>query len=297
MRRAILLFLALLAPALAARAQNVTPGSMTFGPAAIGVTSCNSNSNVIITFSVQPASAVTTAVGSVYRVFASTTAPTTSTGISTVTVCPSSAGQVGSDLPVTAAQQSVTVGAGSLVSAAGLQCSNTSNPTINVCVQFYASGTSTVTASATGTIPFTTQPPSAPYIWLVEPANGALFVHWNPGAGTAATSYQIVATPTAPAGEPVYSGKISSLSQNVEGRINGLTNGTVYSVTVIPFSDAGDQGPASNAVSGTPAMTAGFWDRYQGAGGKEQGGCASGPAGLGALLLAAAGLAGLRRRS
>lgn len=292
MRRALLVFL--LAPALA-RAQAVTPGTINFAPAAIGASACSSSApdNLTLTFSLQLVVNGTVTSGS-YTVFATTAATTTSNGLP---VCPSSAGTVRTVTASANAPQVISVSAATVVSAAGLQCSNTSNPTINVCVHYVADGASGITGSATGTIGLSTQPPSAPYIWLVEPANGALFVHWNPGSGGAAsTSYQIVATA---GGVSQYSAKINSVSQNVDGRIDGLTNGTAYSVTVIPYSAAGDAGPASAPwpEPAVPVETQGLWDRYKGAGGKEQGGCASGPAGLGALLLAAAGLARLRRRS
>jgi hypothetical protein len=291
MRRALLL-LALLAPALA-RAQAITAGSINFAPAAIGSSLCNSsaNNNLTLSFNLQLI-ANASINGGDYTVLATTSATTTSTN--GLTVCPSGAGTVTTVAASSSVAQVISVGAASLVSAAGLQCSNTSNPTINVCIHYVPSGSSAVTGSAVGTISLSTQPPSAPYIWLVEPADGALLVHWNPGGGTAPSYYQIVATA---GGVSRYSGNIFSADQNVNGRITGLTNGTTYAVTVIAYSSGGDAGPASNEVPATPQPTAGFFDRYQAAGGKEQGGCASGPAGLGALLLSAAGLAGLRRRS
>ena len=290
MRRALLL--ALLAPALA-RAQAISAGTINFAPAAIGSALCNSSSttNLTLSFNLQLIANASVTTGS-YIVYATTAATTTSTN--GLTVCPSSAGTITTVTASSSAAQVITVGAASVVSAAALQCSSTSNSTINVCIHYVPSGSSTVTGSAVGVISLSTQPPSAPYIWLIEPASGALLVHWNPGSGTAPSYYQIVATA---GGVSKYSGNIHSADQNVEGRIDGLTNGTTYSVTVIAYSAGADASPASNPVDATPQQTAGFWDRYQSAGGKEQGGCASGPAGLGALLLSAAGLAGLRRRS
>jgi hypothetical protein len=289
MRRALLL--ALLAPALA-RAQAISAGTINFAPAAIGSALCNSSSttNLTLSFNLQLIANASVTTGS-YIVYATTAATTTSTN--GLTVCPSSAGTVTTVPASSTASQVVSVGAATVVSVAGQNCSNASS-TINVCVHYVPSGSSIVTGSAVGVISLSTQPPSAPFIWLVEPASGALLVHWNPGGGTAPSYYQIVATA---GGVSTYGKNIYSAGQNVNGRIDGLTNGTTYTVTVIAFSAGADPSPASNAVLATPQQTQGFWDRYQAEGGKEQGGCASGPAGLGALLLSAAGLAGLRRRS
>ena len=285
------LLLALLAPALA-RAQAIGAGTINFAPAAIGSALCNSTAttNLTLSFNLQLIANASVTTGS-YIVYATTAATTTSTN--GLTVCPTSAGTVTTVTASSSASQVISVGAATVVSVAGQQCSNASS-TINVCIHYVPSGSSVVTGSAVGTISLSTQPPTAPFIWLIEPASGALLVHWNPGGGTAPSYYQIVATA---GGVSRYSGNIFSADQNVNGRITGLTNGTTYAVTVIAFSPGGDASPASNEVPATPQQTAGFWERYQADGGKEQGGCASGPAGLGALLLSAAGLAGLRRRS
>ncbi len=95
-------------------------------------------------------------------------------------------------------------------------------------------------------------PPGAPTALQVKPGDGFLALRWKHAAanGSAVTGYSVTATP---------SGGGTSVSTTARGgsvKLAGLTNGTVYSVTVTAQSSAGS-GPASAPVSGTPATKPG----------------------------------------
>ena len=68
-------------------------------------------------------------------------------------------------------------------------------------------------------------------------------------------------------------------------------------MTVTAFSSADNaSAPSDPPVPGTPVPVLDFWEGYEATGGREQGGCASGPAGAAGLLGAALALALHRRR-
>jgi hypothetical protein len=317
MRRAILL-LALIAPALArAQATVTTPGSITFNPLAVGASTCtDAGANLSLTATPIFVSGVSPANGGVYRVLASNTTPSTSTsttgttsslslcqttnsttGVNIITnqvLIPGSTTGTGDVVAQSGATQIIQVNAGDVVRAAGFTC-DTTDHTIYVCVEFLPTGTATVQGSATSTIMYSVTPPAAPTLNSVMTADGALQVSWSPGSGGASPAYYVIVA-TDPSGAQRFSGHI--IAPTTSARISGLTNGVTYKVTVFAYSASDTPSVnASNEIDGTPAVTLGFWDVYKAEGGKDQGGCASGPAGLGALLLTAAGLARLRRRS
>ncbi len=295
MRRALLL--AVLAPALAARAQ--TTGQITFTPTAIGVAGCDpANAQTLtLAFTPQLASGVTLS-GGIYRVFATDTAPTTATnGISvckTASDTSSHAAQIGPDVTATTTTpQSIDVNASDVVAASGATCAQTTDKTIYVCVHYLPTGTTVPVGSATGTIIFSVQKPAKPTGVVVEPADGALVVSWS--APSNATEYVVHADPvTAGADVSHETGRVTSTSDQ---RIAGLVNGVTYDVTVVAYSAGGNASDPSDPVPGTPQPVDDFWDRYRAAGGREQGGCASGPAGLLGMLLAAAALARAGRKA
>jgi len=81
-------------------------------------------------------------------------------------------------------------------------------------------------------------------------------------------------------------------------RFGGLVNGVVYGVRVWTFSPADNRSDPTFVGTAQALPSSDFWESYKTAGGREQGGCASGPAGLVAIAGAAAvlALAALRRR-
>jgi hypothetical protein len=129
----------------------------------------------------------------------------------------------------------------------------------------------------------------------VAAGDGALYVSWADGTdnGVAATSYRVTAEAVGNPGDT----HTESFTGKSNQRISGLTNGVTYSVTVIAVSAGGNRSLASEPVTGTPQHVADFWEQYQEAGGREQGGCGGGPAGVLSLLGVALALRGFRRRS
>jgi len=166
-------------------------------------------------------------------------------------------------------------------------------------VYFCATLNGVTGATTTGSITLDLQRPPAPNIESVTPGDGALNVTWTAGSGGAdggtgtATSYRIEAT------DP---GTGNTAKKTVTGpnggRIDGLANGTTYDVVVIALSSGGNESTPSTALQGTPVLVLDFWRNYKQDSGREQGGCASGAAGLVALLaLAPLALRARRRRS
>ncbi|HSD20661.1 MAG TPA: fibronectin type III domain-containing protein [Anaeromyxobacter sp.] len=305
MRRALLLLLALAVPALV-HAQT-TAGTITFVPDAnIGLVECNpaNGETIDVRWSVS-----STSVGpGTYRVYASTRAPTADT-TTNVKLCDTGnvvadgvwAGKIGSDITATSsASQSANLLASAFVTATAAPGSDTCTEgltrTIYVCVHFFPLNQSTPTASATGQLQLDLTRPAKPTITGVSPGEEALRVDWDEGTGGAAdtTYYRIQATATDTAQDAAThtSGKITGTS----GRIEGLRTGVEYQVTVIAFSSADNASEPSDPKPGTPVPVLDFWEGYEATGGREQGGCASGPAGAAGLLGAALALALHRRR-
>ncbi len=150
---------------------------------------------------------------------------------------------------------------------------------------------------ANGQITLQVLAPGAPTGVVAGPAdNGALRVSWTaPSSTTVAANYVVTATP-APGGPDTsthQTGQVSGTSTT----IGGLTNDQNYSITVTPYSSAGNVGTPSDAITAAPVAVTDFWTAYRGAGGHEAGGCST--AGGAAALAAVLGLAALvlRRRS
>jgi Fibronectin type III domain len=302
MRRALLLGVALLAPAFGARAQTVSPGQIQFGPDnVVGKNGCGPSSTEQITLLVNPTLQTGQSVtgGNTFRVLASQTPPTTTTsnGVS-LPICASDAGQAGNDITSTGSTpQPITLNTNDLLSAAKVDCASTSNVTVYVCA-LYIVGSATVTnptGSATANLIYSVVKPGTPVITSVEPAQSALVVSWN--AASDASYYIVSADAVNTADDPTHhqTGHVTRTSET----ITGLLNGTLYNVTVVAYSAADVASDPSAPFPGTPTLVDDFWERYQNAQGREQGGCASGPGGLLGIVLAAAaaGLSRLRRRS
>lgn len=192
--------------------------------------------------------------------------------------------------------------ASQLLSSVQIPCSS-STSALWFCV--FATGTQNTTTGAlvTNNIKLDLLTPTAPTITSVTPGDGALNVSWsNAGSGGAdagtpgaATRYTISVVPADAAPKEVTDGR-------TDGRIEGLTIGTQYSVTVTALTVGGNPSLPSEAATGTtapfntvPVAILDFWRLYQQDRGREQGGCATGAAGLTALL-ALAPLLWRRRR-
>jgi hypothetical protein len=293
MRRALLL--ALLVPAFSARAQTIT-----FTPDAyVGIASCDPANGETLTLGFTPTGTnLNLSSGGTYFVYTSNTAPTSS-GTNGLTLCPTgNSGTTKAALVTTVAAgtttpASIVVSVPTVLSGAGVTCSQTTDQDVYVCVHFIASGASDPTGAANGTVHFSVQKPASPVIVGIQPADGALVVSWEDGSGGAAASEYTIHADAATAGEAP-----SRTSSNItahSGRISGLVNGVTYDVTIVAFSQAGNASDPSAAEKGTPLAVQDFWTRYKDAGGRDAGGCSSGPGGAAALLLALAALARLRR--
>ena len=123
----------------------------------------------------------------------------------------------------------------------------------------------------------------------VAPGNQALDVAVTPGTAdatykaTASVSYEALATPVG-GGTTVSSGRGGVGDTTL--RIDGLVNNQPYDVVARAYSSALNPGPDSTpAVQGTPLPFASFWEAYQNAGGREQGGCGGGAGALSILAL------------
>ncbi|HET9594898.1 MAG TPA: fibronectin type III domain-containing protein [Anaeromyxobacteraceae bacterium] len=188
------------------------------------------------------------------------------------------------------------VSASRLLATLGIPCNSASTSTLLFCiVQPGASSGSnnSTTVVANGSIPLDLAAPVAPVITSVSPAEAALVVNWEPGTGGAdagapgsATSYNIY---RAGPGEdvtnpPTRCGSVTG-ANTTQGRCNGLVNGTEYTVAVTAVSQGGNESKKSLTAAETPEPVNDFWRTYHNAGGREQGGCATGAAGLTALVL------------
>ena len=285
LRRLAVLACLAAAPALAP-AQTIIITESNDTDRAISIKECNSTAQDTISFQWTVSTTTTTTL---YDLFVSNTSgcptPSSTSNIGAVTE-PIQPGITG-----TATSGSFAGGqtAGQLLSLAGVATCNSSTSAIFFCVFTPGTQGSATPALATGSITVDLLTPPAPTITSVTPGDSALNVSWTNGAGAAdagvagaATNYNIFAVPgdgTAP----------EKLFRNVTGgqttgRIEGLINDKEYSVTVSALTAGGNESPRSTAATGTPVVILDFWRLYRQDGGREQGGCATGAAGLTALL-------------
>src|SRR6266568_9417133 len=289
-RLAVLAFLSA-APALAS-AQTITIAESNDQDQTINIAECNNTAQDTISFQWTVA---TTNITTSYDLFVSNTSgcPTASSTSNSNAVTT----QIQPNIPGTATTGSFSGGqtAGQLLQNIGIPSCTSATTAMFFCV-FAPNTQGTATpALATGSLKVDLLGPPAPTITSITPGDGALNVTWQNGAGSAdagttgaATNYNIFAV-RVDGSEPeklflhVTGGKTN-------GRIEGLSNDKEYSLTV-----GGNESPRSEPATGTPVIILDFWRLYQQANGREQGGCASGAAGLTALL-ALAPLLWRRRR-
>lgn len=171
-------------------------------------------------------------------------------------------------------------------------CDVTGEVPVYVCIQ--AKQGDTIVGVAKGTIKLQVTPPGTPQNLAAIPADdAALKLTWDPPAGDPrAYDYRIEATAT---GQPTVGATTGPSAQSHV--IEGLALDVPYTIRVWARSEAGNESETPAETSGTPVPVSDFWDVYTAAGGREQGGCASGSAGSLAILGLAGLLAALRRRS
>ncbi len=193
---------------------------------------------------------------------------------------------------------------GKVVTAAGLTCAGTTNPTVRICVQLLKADLSHVSSQGV-TLSLEQVAPAAPTGVTVTPGDSALQVGWTAGTGkiTGAATYRAEARACSSDADvdcnsPLAgSATVSGISDNPNfgARIAGLTVGVRYKVQVVAISAAGAEVVSANSAFGVPINVNDFWEQYVADGGQEQGGCGGGPAGA-LSLLAVAGLTRLLRR-
>jgi hypothetical protein len=286
MIRRLALILALLSP-VAALAQ--AAGEVLMVPAAFGYADCLALAAPPTYVTMAWTSSQAPVTDDVYRVYVSSNNAACSTVVST-------AKKVGGD--VTATTTSGTLGGlvrYTFLFDSGASCtSGGATATISVCVQ-HVNAAGTVKAFMSGSAPLYLAPPPVPVIASVAPGDSALYVSWGAVSGTVpAASYEVNATAYSPIN--LADEHIQVFTGATNNRVTGLTNGVTYQVTVKSVSPGSNVSIASAEAFGTPAPVSDFWDAYHGAGGREQGGCGGGPAGLVSLLGVALAWRGLRRR-
>lgn len=315
MRRTLLL-LALLAPALA-RGQIIPAGEVRNGTSGgddpyINIEECSGvgrSGPITLNWTIAMEGGGAPPAGR-YRIYASSKAPAAPTGSSLLqcevqdvptAVPPVYAAELG-QVDVALGQNSgtaevVTADLAAAATADGFTCDpSIETPlerTIHVCVHFAATGSTTVTGSATGTLVLSLERPSGPPSSLtITPGDHALNLSW-PEVADAEGGYRYRLVEIDGAGNPVASpidGDVVAPTTSV--RVSGLQLAD-YAVGVWSLSIA--MNPSEEFVMGVgrPAVVDDFWSYYDGA---EQGGCSTGSVGSVALLGLAGLLALLRRR-
>jgi MYXO-CTERM domain-containing protein len=234
--------------------------------------------------------------GGKYRIWVSNKAPAVSGDLANF--CPEAdettiREQVGDTFDANAANAFRQIELDAIPSALGVACDPTqSEKQAFLCVEWTNSaGVRAGFANAEVTLQF--RPPPPPASVRVAASENALRVEWTPGTigsgQSEAFEYEAVAT-----------GDVTRRSGLVRGtgtRIEGLTNNTTYQVTVTAYSQGSNPSAASPPVDGMPVRIDDFWEHYKGVGGPDSGGCASGPAGIGALAGLALAAAVRRRRA
>jgi hypothetical protein len=292
-RRAVLLALLLPVPALA-QTLTITDSSGSASPT-INIAQCEGTASKSFNFS--------------WTVTSTTTAATFNLEASDTSGCPDATSSNNAHTKalgtsITASNNSGVYPSSGTVNAAttllpglNIQCRGAQTP-VYICVRsFDASGAQISATAATATITVDGAQPAPPTGVVVTPGDSALNVSWSSSSSSAdggtsgvASSYRVVATSTVDG---------TTKTQTVTGtsaRIEGLTIGTTYAVTVVAISTGGNESDPSAAVNGTPVQVDDFWRLYKSAGGREQGGCSTGAAGLLALVGAAFALRALSGR-
>ncbi len=255
-------------------------GRTTFDTTEINRTECPSTTATVQVSYLPAMSGTFTAGSDQYKFFASTSACSTTLPTS---------GSFASDVTATdnLNVQTLTVSVSALRTAlTSISCTNANDQTYYVCVYLVNTSPTVVGTAFSGALTFQTAVPPVPVITGHAPGNAAIEVTVAQGTTTAtatATSgitFQATASAT---------GQTTVTAPNPPGtsttiRLEGLANTIEYTVVADAFSSAGnDSGPSAPPIYETPLPFESFWQAYQNAGGREQGGC-GGDAGALSLL-------------
>ena len=207
-------------------------------------------------------------------------------------------------------------------------CTVGASYTWNVCLyEFWQTtaylGTATAeSATASATIAYDALAPGAPQLTSVDPGDQHLSVTFTSPGDSDITNYQVLlalknsdydeaiaasATTDGGGSYPSYDcypgAQEVDLGTATSGRVPAdasvLQDGVTYVAQVRAVDSAGNVGPCSNPMDGTPQQIDDFWRLYKSAGGSGDGGCttAGGAAGLLGLLGVALTLGGRIRKS
>jgi hypothetical protein len=224
-------------------------------------------------------------------------APSTTTGqiVNTKPVGSVAAASASGVFPATG-----TTGVSGLLTLAGMNC-NSTNQLLFFCVTLSGAAAGT---QVTGSIQLDLLKPAPPTATTADPGDSRLLVHWTQGTtgvdgGTPGSpdSYVITAIADNDATDKHVTGRLSGGTATTSGTIEHLKNDVLYNITVEALSPGGNPSGPSNTIQGTPVAVNDFWRVYRNDGGREQGGCAAGAAGMLALLAVPLALRAWRRRS
>ncbi|MDQ3266941.1 MAG: hypothetical protein M3Y59_25355 [Myxococcota bacterium] len=157
---------------------------------------------------------------------------------------------------------------------------------------------STTTAVTNSSIPkliYDAKAPAVPVLDAVVPLDGALQARVTTGAD-AVTVILFVKETSAP--EAAYAQATTFSAEAGSGRIEGLVNGTPYSVKAYAEDLVSNRSAVSAELGGTPQASEGFFGNYRRMGGAEEGGCSAvgGGSMISALMLVVLGASCFRRR-
>lgn len=306
LRRALLL--AVLAAPLAALGQAIS----IIDPSPYSKTECESTSfDVTLYWSVPAGTTIPT--GATYRILVSTTnecSEATSPNIVASGIAPDTnqgGGATNQRYPAAGAA-SGTLTLNTFVTKASAVCSNSLS--VYTCVQLM-NGTTILAKTNVLQLQVLDGPPSKPVSVAVSPGEAALNVSWSEGTGgqVPTVKYTARAYALVPGCDPITTlpdpkvcldAIVSEATTTARSaRLAGLTIGTEYGVDVTAYSGTDTASERSATVTGTPIAVFDFWENYtdMSGGTAEQGGCASGPAGLLSLLAVAGLLRAARRRA
>ncbi len=152
-----------------------------------------------------------------------------------------------------------------------------------------------VTASSAPKLRFDTKPPSPPNIVEVTERDSALGVTVEGEEDSTIRVAARVVNADGTIGNEVASDETTSADGTAT--LEGLVNGTKYSVVATATDESDNTSVDSEAVEGTPVKSSGFFEEYVGAEGKETGGCGAAGGGIaGGAVLAALGFWLSRRK-
>ncbi|HVO19786.1 MAG TPA: hypothetical protein VMU15_11055 [Anaeromyxobacter sp.] len=303
MRRALLVLLALPAPALA---QTI---NLPTGVSTINIAQCTGTNtgqvpplsdtmSMDLTWTVAAINSSTIATGDQFLLYATTTQPaagqtingtlqgscTQNSSLGTISVSPIDT--LSATSTTLTSPENITMAA--IAAGAGISCTSGTSTTVYLCVQWVSSGNA-VKGYATTSMAVDLTQPTAPTLSAASPGDGAL--HLSCSASGSGTTFKGQAISETDSTEVHYSGQASSCSNVV---ISGLTNDQPYYVVVFGIDTNNNPSAASDQVTGTPVQTSDFWQQYQNDGGRERGGCSSAAGAAG--ILGALSLLALRRR-